>query len=310
MKSNNKRKGLSLPVISIIVLSILSFFVFRVFKKNVHGVESDAINQTTEKKHFNNVAKHSDIITVSVDGIEFNMIRVNGGSFLMGGTEEQGKHPESDEKPVHEVNLSSFYIGQTEVTQNLWTKVMKTTIEEQAKKEDDNTYGIGDDYPMYFVSWEECQTFVKRLSEMTDMSFRLPTEAEWEYAAKGGDMSKRTIFSGGEDAKEIGWFNINSGLKTHPVGQLTPNELGLYDMSGNVWEWCQDRYGAKYYKTSHLKNPQGPQNGFSRVTRGGSWANEEWFCRTTVRDWDFPNHRDCFIGFRLVSSESNTTANE
>ena len=238
--------------------------------------------------------------TITVNGVSFNMIKVQGGTFTMGATVEQGSGAESDEKPTHQVTLSDYYIGETEVTQELWQAVMGTTIQEQAKKGTYGTslYGVGNSYPMYYISWDDCQTFITKLNQLTGKNFRLPTEAEWEYAARGGQKSRGYKYAGSNALSDVAWCTGNSGSKTHPVKQKQANELGLYDMSGNVWEWCQDRHGS--YSSNAQTNPTGPSSGSYRVSRGGGWNGSASYCRVAFRNWDSPGDRGYYLGFRVV----------
>ena len=187
--------------------------------------------------------------TFEVNGVKFNMMCVEGGEFMMGATLEQEFYALSDEKPAHRVSLESYYIGETQVTQALWKAVMGTNVYQQRDMVDIRfeVRGDGDDYPMYYISWIDCQMFVRRLSQLTGREFRLPTEAEWEYAARGGNRSQGYRYAGGNDLNEVAWYEDNSDEKIHPVAQKQPNELGIYDMCGNVWEHCNDWYDNKYY---------------------------------------------------------------
>ena len=208
--------------------------------------------------------------TFTVGSVSFRMVRVAGGTFQMGSNDSDA---DSDEKPVHQVTLSDYYIGETEVTQALWEAVMGTTVRQQRDKANKEwpLRGEGPSYPMYYISWKECLDFIGKLNAMTGKSFRLPTEAEWEYAARGGNKEKGYKYSGSDDIGSVSWYDDNSGSTTHPVGTKQANELGLYDMSGNVWEWCQDWYGN--YGSSNQTNPKGPSNGSYHVGRGGGWDN-------------------------------------
>jgi len=174
-----------------------------------------------------------------------NMVRVDGGTFTMGATSEQGSNAAGDEKPAHQVNLSSFSIGKYEVSQEEWEAVMGSNP----------SYFKGAKRPVEKVSWNDCQAFIRKLNELTGRSFRLPTEAEWEYAARGGNKSIGDKYAGGDNLGSVAWYEDNSGGTTHNVGTKSPNELGLYDMSGNVWEWCQDWYDS--YSSSAQTNPKG-----------------------------------------------------
>ena len=227
--------------------------------------------------------------TIRVGNVSFEMVYVQGGTFRMGATVEQGEDAYGDEKPVHSVTLSDFHIGKYEVTQGLWKEVMG---------ENPSHNKAGDNYPVERVSWEDCQRFIERLNSRTGLNFRLPTEAEWEYAARGGQKSRGYKYSGSTyDLGSVAWYEGNSGNRTHPVGQKQANELGLYDMSGNVWEWCQDWKGA--YSSSSQRNPSGPASGASRVLRGGSYSYYAGRCRVSRRDGGDPGNRSSF-GLRLV----------
>ena len=214
------------------------------------------------------------------------MVAVPSGCFKMGNnTLFSG---DDDEKPPHQVCLDRFSIGKYEVTQALWSAVMGSNP----------SHFKGDENPVEMVSWEDVQNFLHKLNRATDKHYRLPTEAEWEYAARSGGKNEK--YSGGNSLDLAGWYKNNSGYTTHPVGQKTANGLGLYDMSGNVWEWCQDRYGNKYYQDSPVNNPTGPSSGKYHTFRGGSWTNTSKYLRATVRGGDISSHRDFLIGFRLV----------
>ena len=228
---------------------------------------------------------------VQVGNVRFEMVYVEGGTFQMGATEEQGEDACDDEKPVHRVTLSSYLIGKHEVTQALWEEVMGSNPSHNKQ---------GGDYPVENVSWFDCQEFIGKLNARTGMQFRLPTEAEWEYAARGGDRSKGYKYAGRDNLDEAGWYDGNSGNHTHPVGLKKPNELGLYDMSGNVWEWCEDRYGK--YSSEAQTNPTGPQSGGDRVLRGGCGWNDARHCRVSDRMSLAPGCGDVVGGLRLVLS--------
>ena len=204
---------------------------------------------------------------VTVNGVSFNMIKVEGGMFQMGGNGEY------DGKPIHQVTLTNdYYIGETEVTQELWTAVMGSNP---------SHFTSSNQLPVEMVSWDDCQTFITKLNELTGRTFRLPTEAEWEFAARGGNASKGDTYSGSNTIDEVAWYNSNSSSKTHEVATKTPNELGIYDMSGNVWEWCQDWYGS--YSSDAQTNPTGPASGSYRVIRGGCWDDSGYYCRVANR---------------------------
>jgi formylglycine-generating enzyme required for sulfatase activity len=221
---------------------------------------------------------------------QYNMVRIKGGTFTMGCTSEQGSDCDSDEQPVHQVTVSDFYIGRYEVTQKEWREVMGSDPPELAFKGCDNC-------PVERVSWEDIQQFLLKLNAKTGKAYRLPTEAEWEYAARGGSSSRGFKYAGSNTIDEVAWYTSNSGDKTRPVGQKKANELGLYDMSGNVWEWCQDWKGD--YSSSAQTNPKGPSTGSGRVIRGGSWIDLPQICRVASRLYYTPGFRYGYIGFRL-----------
>ena len=235
----------------------------------------------------------------NVKGVKFSMIRVEGGTFRMGATKEM-KDPDSNETPVHEVTLSTYYLGETEVTQALWQAVMGTTVRDQRDKANTSRplRGEGADYPMYYISWEECQQFITKLNQLTGRTFSLPTEAQWEYAARGGNKSRHTQYSGSETFDDVAWYGSNSGGNPHPVGEKLPNELGLYDMSGNVGELCSDRYGK--YSSSSQTDPTGPKSGINHVCRGGSCYSSLCYCRISHRSYYSPSQRGCGVGIRLA----------
>ena len=222
----------------------------------------------------------------SIGNIE--MVYVKGGTFTMGATAEQGSDAYSNEKPTHSVTLSDYYIGKYEVTQAQWKAIMGTNPSNCK----------GDNLPVENVSWNDIQEFITKLNAQTGKKFRLPTEAEWEYAARGGNQSKGYKYSGSNKISEVAWYGDNSNSKTHPVGQKTPNELGVYDMSGNVWEWCQDRWGS--YSSSSQTNPTGPSSGSIRVLRGGGWYSIARYCRVSLRNCYSPDFRSDYYGFRLA----------
>ena len=226
----------------------------------------------------------------TVNGVSFDMVRVEGGTFRMGATSEQGSDVWDNEKPVHSVTLSGYYIGKTEVTQALWKAVMGSNPSKF----------IGDNLPVEMVSWDDCQEFIRELNALTGQNFRLPTEAEWEFACRGGNNSRGYKYSGSNNLGSVAWYDGNSGNKTHPVGTKAPNELGIYDMSGNVWEWCADWYGD--YSSGAQTNPTGPYGGSNRVYRGGSWNYDVGRCRSSNRDFYYPWIRDIILGLRLALS--------
>ncbi|MBQ6801015.1 MAG: formylglycine-generating enzyme family protein [Bacteroidaceae bacterium] len=222
--------------------------------------------------------------TFTVNGVAFNMIFVGKGTFDMGSTTN------SDEQPVHSVTLTkNYYIGETEVTQALYKAVMGSNP---------SSYR-GDQLPVEYVSWNDCQTFITKLNSLTGKTFRLPTEAEWELAARGGNESKGYTYSGSNTASDVAWYY---SICSNPVSvkSKSPNELGIYDMSGNVWEWCQDWYSSSYYSSSPSTDPTGPTSGSSRVLRGGSWYHNATCCRVAYRNSLSPSSTNYYLGFRLA----------
>ena len=248
---------------------------------------ADAAKQLAEKKRLEEATQA--LKTFTVGGVSFNMIRVEGGRFLMGAPENESD-AHDNEKPQHWVNLSDYYMGETVVTQALWKAVMGTNPSYPSFK--------GDNHPVTQVSWADCQKFIKKLNEKAGQKFRLPTEAEWEYAARGGNKSKGYKYAGSNYVEDVAWFAYNSGSKTHPVKGKKPNELGLFDMSGNVWEWCQDWWGS--YSNSEQTNPKGLLSGSSRVDRGGGWSDTSGSCRVSYRDCTAPAYTSRSLGFRLA----------
>ena len=235
---------------------------------------------------------NGDNISIPVkDGISIDMVYVEAGTFVMGATPEM-KSPYDDEKPKHRVTLTNdYYIGKYEVTQALWKAVMG----------DNPSKFKGENLPVEQVSWNDCQIFIGKLNKITSKTFRLPTEAEWEYAARGGKKSKGYRFSGSKDPYKVAWYISNSENKSHPIGSRQANELNIYDMSGNVSEWCQDTY-SKYEKTSQI-NPIGASNELNRVIRGGSWIANGWHCHSSDRGAHSPDWSYSSLGFRLALSK-------
>ena len=229
--------------------------------------------------------------TFTVNGVSFTMIAVEGGTFQMGATSEQGSDANSNEYPVHSVTLSDYYIGETEVTQELWEAVMGSNPSDFK----------GSQKPVECVRWYDCKEFITKLNKLTGKNFRLPTEAEWEYAARGGNESQGYKYSGSNTIDNVAWYWDNSGSATHNVKTKSPNELGIYDMSGNVWEWCEDWYGD--YSSGSQTNPAGPSTGSDRVIRGGSWVIFAGYCRVSDRYYGNLDYRNYFLGLRLCLSQ-------
>ena len=267
------RRTMVLVCIAGVVLGIVAYLNYR---QNSPIVYKGEIPQST-------------IETIVVKGVEFNMVKIEGGTFHMGATSEQSSVADVDEYPVHSVTLSDYYIGETEVTQELWEAVMGSNP----------SYFEGDNQrPVENVSWNDCQKFIKKLNRLTGKEFRLPTEAEWEYAARGGKYNRGYKYSGSNNADEVAWYNGNSGSKTRPVKTKKANELGLYDMSGNVYEWCNDWYG--HYQSYSQTNPTGPSEGERRVLRGGSWDINDSCVRVSFRSINTPDYRSINRGLRLA----------
>ncbi len=239
---------------------------------------------------------HTADIRLTADAIEKKSIKleegadvggdyifVQGGTFQMGGTE-------SNEKPVHSVTIGDFYIGKTEVTQAQYKAVMGKNP----------SYFKGDNLPVEQVSWNDAVEFCKKLSQKEGVTYRLPTEAEWEYAARGGNQSRGYEYSGSNNVGEVAEYEGNNNKSTKPVAGKKPNELGIYDMSGNVWEWCGDWYDSNYYKNSPSNNPTGPSSGSFRVYRGGSWCHDASRCRVANWLYHYPGSSPYYLGFRVV----------
>ena len=261
-------------------------------------------------------------ITILVNGVSFKMIYVEGGTFKMGAQKESSvkdnydPYAYDDESPVHQVTLSDYYMGEFEVTQELWEAVMgysgrlsdgfymRAVSPIWPGRVPTSELGRGSSYPAYYISY--VNNFIPRLNKLTGKKFRLPTEAEWEYAARGGKHQSYYLYSGSGKISSVAWYDGNTcavrisrpAYGTRPVGTKSPNELGLYDMSGNVWEWCSDRYGK--YSSYSQTNPTGPTSGSCRVNRGGCWSSSPQGCRVANRNFNTPADRDYYIGLRLV----------
>ncbi|MCL2207353.1 MAG: formylglycine-generating enzyme family protein [Fibromonadales bacterium] len=223
---------------------------------------------------------------------EYNpeMVFIKGSNFFsMGCTKEQGAECNEDERPAHNVTLRDFYASKYPVTQRLWEKVMGSNPSRFQ----------GENLPVESVSWNDVQEFIKKLNAATGKKYRLLTEAEWEYAARGGGSSKGQRYAGSNNLGAVAWYGGNSGQTTRPVGEKQPNELGLYDMSGNVWEWVQN-WKDSYYSSGLQNNPVGPGSGTNRVYRGGSWQDNDIYCRVSRRHGAVPDTRSSAVGFRLA----------
>ena len=252
-----------------IVLGILAVGALAAFLLSVLGSREEQLEATTMT---------FDDLTITANGISFTMKPIEGESFVMGGTEDN---------PAHEETINSFYMGETEVTQALWMAVMGGPPSHNGGWTVES--GLGDNYPAYEISWKEIQDFLRKLNGLTNRNFRLPTDAEWEFAARGGKKANGYMFAGSPRVEEVAWYNKNSGNLTHEVKQLKPNELGLYDMSGNVWEWCNDLYEDDAKEEMY-------------VLRGGGWNRNADRCQVTFRGQGGPYFRGNSHGFRLAMS--------
>ncbi|MBR0038153.1 MAG: SUMF1/EgtB/PvdO family nonheme iron enzyme [Bacteroidales bacterium] len=247
-------------------------------------VEVKENNLTEANIEMSLLPQHPNEQEFTVNGVKFKMIKVEAGTFQMGSTSG-----DSDEKPVHSVTLThDYYMGETEVTQELWQAVMGNNPSNFK----------GSNLPVETVSYQDVEKFLTKLNKLTGKNFRFPTEAEWEYAAKGGNKSQGYTYAGSNTIGDVAWYWDNSDRKTHPVAQKQPNELGLYDMSGNVWEWCYDWKGS--YPSGAQTDPTGASSGSSRVGRGGSWNLDAAGCRAANRDSSTPSYRYDNLGFRLA----------
>ena len=227
-------------------------------------------------------------LDITINDVSFKMIRVEGGTFTMGATPEQGEDADADESPCHNVTLPTYYIAQTEVTQALWQAVMGNNPSDNKAPQN----------PVECVNWDHCQKFISKLNQLTGRTFRLPSEAEWEFAARGGNLGEGHTYSGSDLPDEVAWFSDNAECETRRVKMLSPNELGLYDMSGNVEEWCQDWYGE--YTSSSQTSPTGATSGTARVYRGGGCCSTAKGCRVTSRKKSAPTDFFNALGLRLA----------
>ena len=248
-------------------------------------IEEQVVNPTQEEKPID--LPVDGIVTVG--NVSFKMIRVEGGKFMMGATPEQGSDANKSEKPVHQVSLNTFYIGETEVTQELWEAVMGSNPSSFK----------GAQRPVERVSWDDCQDFIHKLNSLTGMEFRLPTEAEWEYAARGGQAGCGFKYAGSNVIDDVAhYYRLFDIYGTTDVATKQPNELGLYDMSGNVWEWCRDWYIP--YSSGCQTNHTSPSSGSFRVIRGGCWNSYARYCRVSIRRNNAPSDSNDSLGLRLA----------
>ena len=260
---------------------ILFWFPLLMNAQNHTAITKRHANDVTDSLSANQIHVFSNMLE--------NMVFVDEGTFMMG--DENLEHRDShDNKPAHLVEINAFFIGRFEVTQEEWVTVMG----------ENPALFKGDNLPVENVSWNDIIQFIARLNELTGMEFRLPSEAEWEYAAKGGKYAMGYDYAGSDFVKAVAWFKPNSKNTTHPVGYKRPNELGIFDMSGNVAEWCFDTYERDYYQRMVSDNPRGPDSGANKVNRGGGWLMDEYYQRVDVRNVNAADERNPSLGFRLA----------
>ena len=253
---------------------------FKDYKRSIRVVENNVVDVVAQMY---DQQRKGETYVETANGINLKMVYVEGGTFAMGSNSG-----ESDEKPVHKVTLHSYYIGETEITQAQWRAVMGSNPSRYT----------GDNRPVEWASWNDAQEFCEKLSELTGKRYVLPTEAQWEYAARGGNQSNDYIYSGSNNIDEVAKYGSNGGHSN--VKRKKPNELGIYDMSGNVYEWCSDWYSSSSYSSSSQTNPQGPSSGSARVLRGGSWNGNAGGCRVANRNGGNPSSTLSYYGFRVV----------
>lgn len=280
------------------ILFFLSLMMVAFFTANAQlkdDVNDDGVvdlsDATTLIDHVLNGVNNGSSHIFIAHNVMIEMVRVEGGTFTMGATAEQASDAFSDELPTHKVTLSPFLIGKYEVSQTLWLAVMG----------ENPSVNTGINLPVDNVTWNECQTFITKLNELTGKNFRLLTEAEWEYAARGGNKSKGYKYSGSNNLGDVAWYIDNSNNTSHAMGTKAPNELGIYDMTGNVMEWVSDWKGS--YSSGAQTNPSGPDSGTYRVNRGGSYGNVERLSRITNRNSIDPNMSSKTMGLRLCLPE-------
>jgi len=271
-----------------ILLLLLEFFVGTAFLQRQLDNPLEQQRREQQRKEQQKEAQRLKAQREIFAKLNIQMIFVEGGTFTMGCTSGQSSDYFDNEKPAHRVTVSGFYIGKYEVTQAQWKAIMGNNP----------SYFKGDNLPVVCISWDDVQKFIRKLNAQTGKQYRLPTEAEWEFAACGGNRSQGYKYSGSNTVGNVAWYEENSGGTTHAVGSKSSNELGIYDMSGNVWEWCSDWYGN--YSSNVQINPQGPSTGSIRVNRGGSWNYGARLMRASYRGSDAPGNLNYALGFRLA----------
>lgn len=279
-------KGRTIALVSVLVLAVMALVCC------VQNTNSGAMGQNQDEATSDEPKTELKVSTGNavVDSLVGNMVFVEGGSFMIGATAEQGSDASDNEKPAHEVTVGSFFISRYEVTQLEWETVMGSNP----------SYAVGDTLPVVYVNWDDCQSFISKLNSLTGLDFRLPTEAEWEYAARGGKKSHGYKYSGSDNVNDVAWYAVGSGMDVHAVGGKRPNELGLCDMSGNVYEWCEGLY--KNYEGAPIDNPMTDSLRIDRVIRGGSCSDGCEYCRVSARTGLAHDFRSFDLGLRLAVS--------
>ncbi len=263
---------------------ILALISVQLFAQNPHGGHAAKGGPKKGEKATDPKVK------AALQQIEANMVAIDGGTFTMGCVNPQDSECYYWEKPRRTITVNTFYMNKFAVTQREWKTIMGTEPSNKSCP----------DCPVVNVSWYDAQMFINKLNQLTEKNYRLPTEAEWEYAAKGGNKSHGYKYAGSNNAMEVAWYDTLISHESHPVGKKLPNELGLYDMSGNVWQWCSDWFDEKYYSTGPSNNPKGAASGASRSLRGGSWWGPLKDCRVANRDLYPPDSKDDDVGFRIA----------
>jgi len=281
--SGNKSNKTMIIMLAVIVVLLAAIAAILLFKNS--GEKEEPQKDEVVKKAKKAKQKPTDR-TITVNGVSFKMVYVKGGTFQMGTS--GGEFPR--ESPAHSVTVSDFYIGETEVTQELWEAVMEYNPSSFS----------GSRLPVENIDYNDCQEFIEKLNELTGEAFRLPFEAEWEFASRGGTKSEGYNYSGSNAIGDVAWYNANSGSQSHEVGTKKANELGIFDMSGNVWEWCEDFFDDNYYSVSPEQDPTGPDNGNTWLNRGGSWKSGAKYCRSAYRGQGKTGERESYLGMRLA----------